>query len=263
MFTWECPSCGKELDVDAQQCPKCGAQFGEPEEADSIIADPKPSAVSAPPPATPAPPPPTAPKAAQATTAPPTAAPTTVPPPTAAPTVQERPIAPSVQEQSAPGPTAAPAAYGIQGKHLAIVLVVLLMAVGGAVYLARPDLFQGRQDIALEDVPMSDTVGFASAAFGDLQVAGVRPFYSDDLKPKVRFVVINHGETPQAGASIQAHLSHKDAPLDSPPLASFVIAFNETLAPGESREIESDLMAFSTLAAFPPWKDLRIDLEVE
>lgn len=263
MFTWECPSCGKELDVDAQQCPKCGAQFGEAEESASIIADPKPSVATAPPPA--APPPPPAPVRTQAptATASPTFTPATLPPPVAAPAFQERPAHAAVQEQYTPAPAIPPATNGIQGKHLAIVLVVLLVAVTAAVYLARPDLFQGRQDIALEDVPLSDTVGFASAAFGDLQVAGVRPFYTDDLKTKVRFVVINHGETPQAGASIQAHLSHKEAPLDSPPLASFVIAFNETLAPGESREIETDLMALSTLAAFPPWKDLRIDLDVE
>lgn len=258
MFTWECPSCGKELDIDAQQCPKCGAQFGEAEESASIIADPKPSAAAAPPPVAP-----TRPPDPVRTQAPPPAAPATLPPPVAAPALQERPIRAAVQEQNTPAQSTPIAANGIQGKHLAIVLVVLLVAVTAAVYLARPDLFRGRQEISLEDVPLSDAVGFASAAFGDLQVAGVRPFYSDDLKTKVRFVVINHGETPQAGASIQAHLSHKDSPLDSPPLASFVIAFNETLAPGESREIETDLMAFSTLAAFPPWKDLRIDLEVE
>lgn len=266
MFTWECPSCGKELDVDAQQCPKCGAQFGEPEEAGSIIADPKPSATPAPPPAPPAPAPaPVQTTARVAASPPPTAAPPTpaAPPPAPAsrPAVETQPSSPPIQERSAPARQTA--ADGIQPKHLALVLVVLLVAIAGAVYLARPDLFSGRQEVALEDVPLSDNVGFASAAFGDLQVAGVRPFYSDDTKAKVRFVVINHGQTSQTGVNIQAHLSPKDAPLDSPPLAGFTIELTDELAAGESREIETDLMALSTLAAFPPWKELRIDLEVQ
>ena len=266
MFTWECPSCGKELDVDAEQCPKCGAQFGEPEEAQSIIVDPKPSATPAPPPAPSAPSPAPAPTAAPVAASP---APTTAPPkpaapppaPVSRPTVKTQPSSPPVQEPSAPARPSP--ADGVQPKHLALVLIVLLVAVAGAVYLARPDLFSGRQQVALEDVPLSDTVGFASAAFGDLQVAGVRPFYTDDAKTKVRFVVINHGQTSQTGVNIQAHLSPKGAPLDSPPLAGFTIALTDELAAGESREVETDLMALSTLAAFPPWKDLRIDLEVE
>ena len=28
MFTWECPRCGREVDIDEEQCPKCGAQPG-------------------------------------------------------------------------------------------------------------------------------------------------------------------------------------------------------------------------------------------
>jgi len=262
MFTWECPSCGKELNIDAGQCPKCGAQFGEPEEAESIIADPQPSAAPAPPPTASTPPPVPARTATQAVTGALIAAPAKAAPPApvATPVWQDRPSAPPIQEYD---PARTPAPYGIQRKHLAVVLAVLLIAIAGAVYLARPDLFLGRQDIAFEEVPLSDTVGFASAAFGDLQVAGVRPLYTDDLKTRVLFVVINHGETPQAGVSIQAHLSHKDAPLDAPPLASFAVEFNEELAPGESREIETDLMAFSTLAAFPSWNKLRIDLEGE
>ena len=26
MFTWECPRCGREVDIDEEQCPKCGAK---------------------------------------------------------------------------------------------------------------------------------------------------------------------------------------------------------------------------------------------
>jgi hypothetical protein len=142
-------------------------------------------------------------------------------------------------------------------------VVVLVIAIGSAVYLARPNLFGSAPGLQLEDVPDSEQIGLAAAAFGDLQVAGIRTLYTEDLKAKVRAVVINHGEMTQSGLYLQARLSPKEAPLTSPPLASFVIELDEELGPQESREIEADLMTLGTLASFPPWKDLRIELDVE
>lgn len=273
MFTWECPGCGKELDVDARHCPQCGKQFDEEEEADSIIPAAGSAASLEPPPAPEPTPPPVAPKPPSpvpdplAATQPITPSAWPAPPspePRSVTAVREQPgIEPIPELQPPPQPTGPPSAYVIQGKHLALAGVVLLVAMGGAVFLARPDLFQVTSPLHLEEVPLTDSVGFSTAAFGDLQVAGVRPLYTDDLKPKVRFVVINHGDTPQANLRIQAHLSPKNAPLDAPPLASFAIALGEELAPRESRDLEADLLALGTLAAFPPWKELRIELEVE
>ena len=272
MFTWECPGCGKELDVDARHCPQCGKQFDEPEEADSIIpasgssaspeaAPPAPAPTS--PPAAPTPPPSPAPDPLAATQ-PITPPARPAPEPRSVTEVREKPsIEPIPELKPPPQPTEPPSPYGIEGKHLAVVGVVLLVAMGGAVFLARPDLFQAKPPLNLEEVPLTDSVGFSTAAFGDLQVAGVRPLYTDDLKPKVRFVVINHGDTPQANLRIQAHLSPKNAPLDAPPLAGFVITLEDGLAPREARDLEADLLALGTLAAFPPWKELRIELEVE
>ena len=62
MFTWECPGCGKELDVDARHCPQCGKQFDEAEEADSSIPGAGSTASLEPPPAPKPTPPPVAPK---------------------------------------------------------------------------------------------------------------------------------------------------------------------------------------------------------
>ena len=275
MFTWECPGCGKELDIDARQCPQCGKQFDEPEEADSIIpasssaASPEaaaPAPTPTPPPAAPTPPPSQAPDPLAATQpiTPPARPAKPAPEPRSVTAVREKPsVEPIPELKPAPQPTEPLSAYGIPGKHLALVAVVLLVAMGGAVYLARPDLFQAKPSLNLEEIPLTDSVGFSTAAFGNLQVAGVRPLYTEDLKSRVRFVVINHGDKVQADLRIQAHLSPKNAPLNAPPLAGFVIALEEELAPRESRELEADLLALGTLASFPPWKELRIELEVE
>ncbi len=259
MFTWECPKCGKELDVDAQSCSKCGEQFGLPDTAEGIAPVSKPAASARVAPAAAA----SVPSPTPSPTKPPPAAtvrPSAPPPP--GPAVSKP--APLPQE-FVPPPTpvqAAPAA-GIQGKHLVAVVVVLVIAIGSAVYVARPNLFGSAPKLELEDVPDSEQIGLAAAAFGDLQVAGIRALYTEDLKAKVRAVVINHGEMTQSGLYLQARLSPKEAPLASPPLASFVIELDEDLGPQESREIEADLMTLGTLASFPPWKDLRIELDVE
>ena len=79
------------------------------------------------------------------------------------------------------------------------VVVVLVIAIGSAVYVARPNLFGSAPKLELEDVPDSEQIGLAAAAFGDLQVAGIRALYTEDLKAKVRAVVINHGEMTQSG----------------------------------------------------------------
>jgi len=251
MFTWDCPKCGKELDVDARSCPKCGEQFGAPETAEQI----------APPPQRPSSAPPATPSVAQVATP----APASPKPP---PATVVRPSPPPLPEPASAlhqfTPVARPtAAAGIQGKHLVMVVAVLVVAIAVAVYMARPGLFDGAPELQLEAVPNADEIGVAAAAFGDLQVAGIRPYYTDDVKAKVRAVVINHGEKAQSGVRLLAHLSPEEAPLTSPPLASFVIELREELGPQESREIDADLMTLGTLASFPPWKKLRIELEVE
>ncbi|HUG81714.1 MAG TPA: hypothetical protein VML01_08620 [Bryobacterales bacterium] len=235
--------------MDAQSCPKCGEQFGAPETAGQI----------APPPQRPAPAPPAAPSAAQVATP----APASPKPPPATVVRPSPPPLPEPAPQRFPPAAQPTVAAGIQGKHLIMVVAVLVAAIAGAVYMARPGLFDGAPELQLEAVSDADEIGVATAAFGDLQVAGIRPYYTEDLKAKVRAVVINHSDKAQSGVRLLAHLSPEEAPLTSPPLASFVIELREELGPQESREIDADLMTLGTLASFPPWKKLRIELEVE
>jgi len=61
---------------------------------------------------------------------------------------------------------------------LALIGVVLVVAIGLAVFFSRPELFRGAAGLQLEDVPEAAGSGTGgSAALGNLQVAGIRTFY--------------------------------------------------------------------------------------
>jgi hypothetical protein len=139
---------------------------------------------------------------------------------------------------------------------------VLVTAVVAALLFSRPSLSH-RDRLALEEVPeaVAGAAGTGSAVFGDLQVAGVRTWYTPDHKPKVRAVIINHGEIPRSGINLQVHLRRAETREDTPPLASFSIRLDEALEPQQIRDVETDLMAMGTLASFPKWHRLRVDLE--
>ncbi len=137
----------------------------------------------------------------------------------------------------------------------------MVAAVVAALFFSRPSVFSGNGGLQLQDVPGAAANAAGSASFGDLQVAGVRTLYTPDYKPKVRAVIINHGDVPRSGIDLQVHLRPVQAPAAAPPLASFSIAIDEELAPQEARDIETDLMALGTLTSFPKWNELRLDLE--
>ena len=140
-------------------------------------------------------------------------------------------------------------------------MLVLALAVAAALFSSRASLFSSDPGLQLEDVPDAAPAGAGSAYLGDLQVAGVRTLYTADYKPKVRAVIINHGEVPRSGINVQVHLWPVEAPSTAPPLASFSIAIDGELAPQEARDIETDLTAMGTLASFPKWNKLRLELE--
>jgi hypothetical protein len=143
---------------------------------------------------------------------------------------------------------------------LALIGVVLVVAIGLAIFFSRPELFRGAAGLQLEDVPEAAGSGTAgSAAVGNLQVAGIRPYYDAEYRPRVRALIINHGDTPLEQVNLEVTLQTPRAPAFAAPLASFVIDTKE-LGSGESREIEAELTALGTLASLPPWDKVRIQI---
>lgn len=218
MFTWECPTCGKELDIAETQCPNCS---GEAEASKGSAKQPEASA---------------APVSER------------LPPPRKAAAAKRQPAAHH---------------WGIQPKHLGVFAVAMVVAVALAVYLARPDAFGGGS-VELEEVPAGSEEGalLGAAHVGDLEVAGIRTWYDSDYKPKVRAVVINHGEQAKGNVNLQVQLRPRQADRKVSPLASFDIQLKKELGPRESRDVEADLAALGTLQSLPRWDELRVDVEI-
>jgi hypothetical protein len=95
-----------------------------------------------------------------------------------------------------------------------------------------------------------------------IEVSGIRLFYDAQNRPQVRAVVINHGdEQLNKGSSLRVALRARESPAGSPPLAYFTAKLDATIQPGDSREVRAGLDALATLAAIPPWQQLRVDIE--
>jgi len=95
---------------------------------------------------------------------------------------------------------------------------------------------------------------------GQIEVAGLRLSYDPENKPRVRAVVINHGADEFRGVFTVA-LRPAQAATDSLPLARFKVQIDAAVKPGASRELETALESLATLAAMPPWRQLRADIE--
>jgi hypothetical protein len=223
MFTWECPTCGRELDIAESECPHCSKKG---KAASTAVATESGAAT-------------------QKRPAEERAAPPHLPPAQRAATTRRQP---------------ASAAWGLQGKQVAILAVLAVLAIAAAVYFARPDLF--RRGPQLEDVPLAEGSGDSGSAYlGDIEVAGVRTWYDPDYKPRVNAVVINHGETPEANVNFKVELRTREASISDTPLASFEIHLDKELAPREIRDVQADLTTMGTLASLPPWHQMRVDLQ--
>jgi hypothetical protein len=148
----------------------------------------------------------------------------------------------------------------LQGKHIAIFAVLAVVAIAAAIFLAQPNLF--RSTSPFEDPPLADGAGDSGSAYlGDVEVAGVRTWYDEDYNPKVNAVVINHGDSAQAGVNLLVELRTRQASTGDLPLASFEIQLDEPLGPREARDVQFDLKAMGTLASLPPWHEMRVDLQ--
>lgn len=215
MFTWECPTCGNELDLAETECPNCSGK----ETAAGSKTSQRPSSAAA-------------------------------------------EHLPPVSKAATKPPASSPS-WGMQPKHLWIFAAVLVIVVAVAVYLARPGFFGGRAGLQLESVPTAseETGAEEPAALRDLEVAGIRTWYDGDYKPKVRAVVVNHGDNTKENLNLQVHLRPIQADRRASPLASFDIRLDGKLGPRESRDIETDLIAMGTLQSLPRWNELRIDVE--
>ena len=235
MFTWECPTCGRELDVSQTACPTCNPPPlkeapAHPAEGPAHTAAP---AVQAPPPA-----------ATQEPQGPRHAARPT-PPVTPPPTPRQ--------------PAKATDPFHLSGKHIALFLLLLVAAVGAAVFFSNPDVIDDAR-LALGLAEPGPTVQPGRGNSDPIEVAGLRWVEpAEGENARIRAVVINHSPRAQTGITLDVRLRPLGAPFEEDPIATFTLAVEEPLEPGDVREVEA-AVAMEPDSVQPPWHDLRIDI---
>lgn len=220
MFTWVCPTCGRELDVSHRDCPDCRA--AESGESKSPAPPDSPQVESAP-----------------------------APPPQPTP----RPSPPPVKA----GRDAAAEAFRLAPSHLLLFVFLLGAAVAGAVFLARPELFSAVR-LPLGQAEPGPKIQPGRGSSDPLEVAGVRVIGDEQEGRRVRAVVVNHSQLAQRGIVLRVDLLPLGAPEDADPAATFYLNLEEPLEPGEVREVEAPLQAEPDAFPLPPWQELRLDV---
>ena len=172
------------------------------------------------------------------------------------------PAAASKREEAAPQqsrPARQKSSLEVRPLHLLLFAAVLMLTVGGAVWLSRPDLL--RLEAVAE--PEEESVRtFGRGLQGPLEVAGIRAYYTDDYQTKVKAFVVNHSDEARSVA-LRVSLRHRQATDNAPPLGGFDLVLPQPLAGHGAFEIDTDLDALGSLQSLPPWQEMRVDIDAK
>ena len=164
---------------------------------------------------------------------------------------------PAAADAAQAPPTPPRSSMEVRPVHLLIFVGVMILAIGGAVWVSQPDLLSF-ESVEEPDEGMVET--FGRGVEGPFEVAGIRTYYTDDYQTKVKAFVVNHSD--QAGSvALRVHLRVQRATESAPPLASFDVILPEPLDGNGSLEIDTGLDAMGSLQSLPPWREIRVDIE--
>jgi hypothetical protein len=158
-----------------------------------------------------------------------------------------------------PDPASAGPSFALKPTHVAIFVVALIVAIGGAFYASQP------ARLVLEDIPddaiaeIEETGG--SGIAGPVEVTGLRFRYDEEYRPLARALIINHSNLELYGVELNVSLNTADAPPDASPLATFEVILDEPLGAQQSVEMETEMLVAATIQALPSTDRLRVEVE--
>jgi len=245
MFTWICPTCGREVPPAYTECPDCTAK-------DKAAAESNPTA--------PAASEPTAPAAVATPAAPPQQA---YPP---APPVYQPPR-PSAETRPPAYPPPYPAARrspgGLPTWLLTIVFAFAFVGFGIAIYWGISHL-RGQTSAA-----PSATVESPAAKPGAkphplqkyIEVSGVRILEDKKKNPIVKFMVTNHSgaEIADLGGNVTVWGRTQKSEEEAAGTFSFS---NSNLGPYESKELTAPLTTKLKVYELPDWQNVSTDIQI-
>ncbi|HLY18250.1 MAG TPA: hypothetical protein VKR61_13550 [Bryobacteraceae bacterium] len=227
MFTWICPTCGREVPPAYDACPDCAARAKSGDAA-----------------------------ATAAVQAPPGSAPAAYAPPPAAPPV----MAASVPQYAVPPPHG-----GLPTWLLTILFAFAFVGLGGGVY-ALVQYFRGGSQAAASG-PSAPIPSRASGVPNSLQkyveVSGLR-FVADPKNEKAieaRFLVINHSGADIAGLAGTVNIWGRTAKSEEEAAGTFSFKM-PSLGPYESKEATAPVTTKLKAYELPDWQNLSTEVQI-
>lgn len=239
MFTWICPTCGKEVPPSMGECPNCA-------------------------PKAPAPPP-----QQQAAPAPPPSPQQMAPPPPPPPEV--RGYAPAPQQTYQPPPQAytqpvytPPTAQGLPSWLVTLLVFGGLLGLGAAFYFwYLPSSKREREPVA--EAPAAAEPGKPAAKINpltkNLEIAGLRVSEDARQKIQVRMIVINHSAADMGDVKLNITLTSNPANGAPSNVATFPIAVSD-LGPMEAKEVKGTFNTKLRAYEVPDWQFLKATAEI-
>ena len=254
MFTWICPTCGKEVPPSMSECPNCAPKVAAP--------PPQPQAAPAPPPppqqmAPPPPPPPPLEARGYA--------------PTAQPAYQQPPVYQQPPTYQQPQPAAytqpvyvPPPAQGLPSWLITLLVFGGLLGLGGAFYFWYLPSSRREKEPVAEQPATADPAKPAAKPnplTKNLEIAGLRVSEDARQKIQVRMIVINHSAADMGDVKLNITLTSNPTSGAPSVVANFPLAVSD-LGPMEAKEVKG---AFNTkLRAYemPDWQFLKATAEI-
>jgi hypothetical protein len=228
MFTWICPTCGREVPPSYDECPDCAAKAksgGQPAEAE----------------AQPAPPPPAPPQLHHA-------------PPAYAPP----PAVPPQGVYAAPPPRP-----GLPTWLLTILFAFAFLGLGAGVYWLT-HAFRGGNNAAAS-APLETVPAKAPAKNHPLQkyveVTGIRFVQNDKKQTEARFVVVNHSGADITDLAGSVNIWGRTAKSEEEAAGNFAFKV-ASLGPYESKEQTAPVNTKLKVYELPDWQNVSAEVQI-
>ena len=252
MFTWICPTCGREVPPSMSECPNCAPKVAAP--------PPQPQAAPLPPP----PPPPQQ----MAPPPPPLEAKGYAPAPQSAyqqqPAYQQPPTYQQPQAAYTQPVYPPPPAQGLPSWLVTLLVFGGLLGLGAAFYFWYLPSSRREKEPVAEQPATADPAKPAAKPnplTKNLEIAGLRVSEDARQKIQVRMIVINHSAADMGDVKLNITLTSNPTSGAPSVVATFPLAVSD-LGPMEAKEVKG---AFNTkLRAYevPDWQFLKATAEI-
>ncbi len=237
MFTWICPTCGRENPPSYTECPNCAERLKQagapPAAAEAVAPPPQQAHAAAPPPYIPP--------------APPVYAPAPPPPPS----------------QTYYQPPQPPKAAGLPTWLMGVLFALAFLGLGAIVYYAvqRFSPSARAERIGVENPANPSRAKVTNPLQKYVEVVGIRLVQNSRKKIEAKFIVVNHGsvEIADLAANVTLWASTSRSEEDSVGTFSFKIP---SLGPGESKDESAPLTTKLKIYELPDWQNTTAELQI-